>query len=82
MELRVNGDILPIAQLAPDFLILKNPVDHPPADAEIRMSIDGHERRWLVRLHDGISAAEPRTRISGCRSANGAAANRTSPGDA
>jgi len=74
MELRVNGDVLPIAQLAPDFLILKNPIDHPPTDAEIHMSIDGQERRWLVQLRDGISTSEPQTSISDCRLVNGSSA--------
>jgi hypothetical protein len=66
MELRLNGHILPIAQLGPDFLVLKNPVDHPPVEAEIAMSIDGHESRWPVRLLDGMSASQRRTRISRC----------------
>ena len=73
MELHVNGHILPIAQLGPDSLILRDGIDYPPADAEIRMSIDGHERRWVVRLRDGISAAVPRTRISRCQDGNGTA---------
>jgi hypothetical protein len=71
MELFLNGDVLPIAQLGPSFLILKTPVDHPPADAEISLSIDGHERRWSVRLDEGVSAAQRRTSISGWRHVNG-----------
>ena len=66
MELRLDGRVLPIAQLGPDFLVLANPVDHPPAEAEIAMSIDGRESRWLVHLADGISASRPHTRISRC----------------
>lgn len=64
IELAVNGFILPVAQLAPNFLMLREPVDHQPSTAEITMSIDGRERRWNVYLPDGISAAEPRTRIA------------------
>ncbi len=63
MELAVNGYILPIAQLAPNFLMLREPTDHQPASAEIMVSIDGRERRWNVYLPDGISPTEPRTRI-------------------
>jgi hypothetical protein len=74
MDLRLNGHVLRIAQLGPDFLILTDPIDHPPVDAEIAMSIDGHESRWPVRLDNGLSAAERRTRISGCRHANGSTA--------
>jgi len=64
MELCMNGHIMPIAQLGPDFLVLKTPVDHPPAEAEIGMWIDGREDRWRVRLPDGISAHERRTKIA------------------
>ncbi len=64
MELRVNGHILPIAQMGFGSLILENSIEHPPTEAEIRVSIDGHERRWPVRLDEGLSAARLQTRIS------------------
>lgn len=64
MELRLNGHVLPIAQLGPNFLVLKNSIDHPPAGAEIFMSIDGHEECWPVHLHQGVSAGEHKTAIS------------------
>ena len=73
MELRLNGRVLPIAQLGPDFLILATPIDHPPAHAEIAMSIDGHERCWPVRLVDGIGALRRETGIALCNHAEGAA---------
>jgi hypothetical protein len=71
MELHVNGHVLPIAQLGPDFLVLTNPIDHPPGDAEIAMSIDGHESRWPVRLLDGLSSQQRRAPIARCQAANG-----------
>ena len=71
MELRFNGHVLPIAQMGPDFLIIINPIDHPPTEAEITLSIDGDESRWLVRLEDGLSAARRRTHISRCPHGNG-----------
>jgi hypothetical protein len=71
MELRLNGHVLAIAQLGPDFLVLREPIDHPQADAEITLSIDGHESRWAVRLLDGLSTAQRRTRIARCQNANG-----------
>jgi hypothetical protein len=64
MELRLNGRVLPIAQLGPDFLMLVTPIDHPPAEAEIALSIDGDERCWRVRLVDGIAASQRDTRIA------------------
>jgi len=62
IHLHIAGACLPIAQLGPDFLVFRNPVPHPPADAEISMSIDGAEERWTVRLKDGISG-ERKVRI-------------------
>ena len=64
MQLYVNGHVLSIGQLGPDFIILRDPSDHPPIEqAEIAVSIDGRERRWHVRLPDGIAAGQPETRI-------------------
>ncbi len=63
MELRLNGQVLPIAQLGPDFLILTELFDHPPAEAEIMLAIDGQESRWAVRLVRGIATRERLTRI-------------------
>jgi hypothetical protein len=55
---------LPVAQLGPNFLVLKDRINHPPADAEIAMTIDGHEERWQVHLNDGVKATERKTRIT------------------
>ena len=71
MELHLNGHVLPIAQLGPDFLVLSNPIDHPPAEAEITLSIDGDESRWRVRLYEGVSPGRRRTRIARCQQGNG-----------
>jgi hypothetical protein len=66
MELRLNGSVLTISHLGPDYLILTEPVDHPPARAEIVMSIDGNQSHWPVRLPAGLSVASRRTRILPC----------------
>ena len=58
MQLSVNGHIFRIGQLGPDFLILDDPADHPPAEGEITMSIDGEVSRWPVQLPDGVSAGK------------------------
>ena len=67
IQLTLNGQVLSIAQLGPDFLVLKNTVPHPPAEAEIFMSIDGAESRWRVRLVDGIVLGRRRVKIVRCR---------------
>jgi hypothetical protein len=66
IDLCVNGHILSVAQLGPGYVILKEPRDHPPATAEIAMSVDGHERRWHVQLADGIAAGRAKTKIVAC----------------
>jgi hypothetical protein len=63
MQLAVNGHTFVIGHLGPEFVILRNPIDHPPAQGEITMSVDGRVRRWRVQLPEGISAHKPRTRI-------------------
>jgi hypothetical protein len=64
IHLYVNGSVLPVAQLGLDFLVLRTPVDHPPCDAEIAMSIDGKESRWTVHLQNGIQMGCRKTAIS------------------
>jgi hypothetical protein len=64
IELHVNGSVLSIGQLGPDFIMLDDPADHPPCDAEIAMWVDGHASRCPVRLVDGIAPGQDRTRIA------------------
>ncbi len=66
IHLHVNGYILPVAQLGPSFLVLRNPMDHPPCDAEITLSIDGSEERWAVYLINGIQVKRRKTAITRC----------------
>jgi hypothetical protein len=44
-------------------VVLRDPIPHPPAEAELSLSIDGHEDRWRVELIDGIVAGGGDTRI-------------------
>jgi hypothetical protein len=55
MELHLNGSVLQISHLGPDFLILSEPIDQPPGEGEIVTSIDGSASRWIVRLLTGMS---------------------------
>src|SRR5438105_15508959 len=66
MLLSINGHTLSIGQLGPDFIILRNPTDVPPCQAEIAVWIDGRERRWNVYLPQGISAQAPETKVIPC----------------
>jgi len=65
MELRVSGLVAPIAQMGPDFVVLKQPFEHPPAAAELFLRIDDSESTWGVYLAEGISAARRKTKMAG-----------------
>jgi len=64
MQLLVNGFSLPIAQMGPDFLLLGKPIDHPPWEATIVFSVEDSERRWPVRLPDGLAVGRERVAIA------------------
>jgi hypothetical protein len=60
MSLLVNGDLLPVAQLGPDFLLLgvvADPAVAGPCDAVVKLRVDNVERQWSVKLPHGISPA-------------------------
>lgn len=65
MRLFVNGSVLPIAQLGPDFAILAEaPKHHPAMPAEIEVMVDGTTDRFSVHLPVGLAEGEKRIRIS------------------
>jgi hypothetical protein len=64
MQLLVNGSSLPIAQMGPDFLLLDKPIDYPPCEAIIVFSVDDSERRWPVRLPDGLAVGREHVTIA------------------
>ena len=66
ISLMFSGHSIPVAQLGPDFLLLDAPADHPPGPASILLRVDQSERRWDVRLPNGISAASKRVAITAC----------------
>lgn len=48
----------PLAQIGPHFVIVREPLDLPPCDAEIVMQVDSAEDRWPVRLVDGVRPSD------------------------
>jgi len=60
MQLLVNGLVLPISQMGPDFLLIDAPIKLEPATATIVMQVDASERRWNVYLPGGMSAENER----------------------
>ncbi len=64
MRLIVNGTVVRITQMGPDFLFIESPTDHPPGEATIVLRVDDSERRWQVRLPKGISKASKRVALA------------------
>ena len=55
---------LRIGHLGPNYLILDDPINAPPSDAQISLSVDGVTTRWSIHLPEGLSAADPRAPIA------------------
>jgi hypothetical protein len=66
MQLIVNGASLSITHMGPDFLIIESPREYPPSEATIVLQIDQSERRWNVRLPEGIRPGRERILIAKC----------------
>ncbi len=63
MRLLVNGFSLPVLQMGGDFLLVDQPVNHPPVIASLVLRVDETERQWPVRLPAGLSAQSNRVVI-------------------
>ena len=64
MRLLLNGSSIPIVEMGPDFLVLESATEHPPGDATLELCVDANERRWKVRLPEGISGGSRTVAIS------------------
>ena len=64
MRLVINGQSLSITHMGPDFVLIENPPNHPPCDAEIFLQVDENRSRWRVRLPNGISAGSKRVALA------------------
>ncbi len=67
MRLIVDGVIIPIRQMGPDFLFVDSASDHPPGEATIVLQVDDSERKWEVMLPEGISKASTRVALALCQ---------------
>lgn len=69
MFLIVSGSSIGITQMGPDFLFVESGSDHPPSDATIVLRVDASERRWQVRLPNGVSKDAKRVTLALCEHA-------------
>jgi hypothetical protein len=58
MQLLVNGISIPVAQMGPDFVLLREPISLPPCEATVVFRVDQEEDRWLVRLPNGVAGSK------------------------
>lgn len=54
--LECSGKTIPLAQVAPDWVIPREPRLLPPGEAVVVVEIDGHPRRRPVFLPQGMSS--------------------------
>ncbi len=64
MRLIVNGTVVRITQMGPDFLFIESPTDHPPCEASILLRVDDSESEWKVMLPEGISKDSKRVALA------------------
>jgi hypothetical protein len=64
MQLFINGTPISITHMGPDFLLVECAEDYPPCEATIFLKVDRSERRWKVRLPNGISAKSRRVAVA------------------
>ena len=63
LEMIVAGRKIELSQVAPEFVILQQPMELAPTLAEIVVRVDGHENRRLVRLVEGIQLSSRRVKV-------------------
>ncbi len=68
MQLVVDGRTLTIGHMGADYVIADDPINHPPAKAEMVMSVNAEVTRWRVYLPDGISTSADCIRLRACHS--------------
>jgi hypothetical protein len=64
MILRIGGQELPVAQMGPDFLILKEPATGPAGQGVVTLTVDGISEEIPVNLPQGISLDSRRITIA------------------
>jgi hypothetical protein len=64
MFLDINGVRHDVSHMGPEFIILAQPVNHPPCEGVVGLTIDGRLRQWPVQLPDGICQAVSRVRTA------------------
>ena len=67
LRLECDGAIIPLAQVAPDWIMPVQPVDLPPCEVDIVIQVDGVEDRRQMRLTNGMSVDDTVVSVSELR---------------
>jgi len=54
-KLVAQGETYDVAQVAGEFIIMARPVEIPPCDADLHITVEGDERVRRIRLPSGAS---------------------------
>jgi len=54
-DLHANGETYSLAQIAPDFIVFRTPVELPPCEGTIVIRSEGEQTERRVRLVNGAS---------------------------
>jgi hypothetical protein len=60
ISLEIGGQALAVAQVGPDFLVLRTPAELPPTRAWLIVNVDGDPIRQEITLPQGIRIGERR----------------------
>ena len=64
LQLIVGERVFELARTGPGYVVMEEPVELPPCDAELLMSVDGRMHRWSVFLDQGAVPFESRVNIA------------------
>jgi len=64
MFLDIDGVRHDVSHMGSEFVILAQPVNHPPCEGVVGLTVDGRLKQWPVRLPDGLSQTVSRVRTA------------------
>ena len=65
LRLECGGWVVPLAQVAPDWIIPSEGRELPPSYGEVVVDVDGREQRRWVYLPDGMRGGVERVAVEG-----------------
>ena len=66
LSLVVDDQTYALSQIWPGHIALKQRASLPVCDAVVVLDVDGQERRWQVRLVDGVQPFDDEARVMRC----------------